>query len=181
MIFAILLMAFGLLALAAWSLYAAINLVPTDIGLVQMQVAAILGSTGTLLLGLAAATRAITRRLGPEPEKPAAPVLAGDRPVGVAIDRIADEPKPAVEDKEVVEDKEAVGDKAEEAVPAAGDDGLPPLAPLSTLEMVRTYESGGTRFTMYSDGSFVSSNEEGEQRFRSLDELRAKLGPPKAD
>jgi hypothetical protein len=53
----------------------------------------------------------------------------------------------------------------------------PPLAPLSSLDEVGSYDSGGTRFTMYSDGSVVASGPQGEQRFRSLEELRRHIGP----
>jgi hypothetical protein len=166
MIVAIVLLALGLLAGAGWTYYVAINLVPTDIGLVYMQAAATMAATGVLVLALAFATRAITKRLDAAGDD-GTPRLAGDRPVGLKVDSLkADKvtPTPGTPD-----------------VAKAADDGLPPLAPLSTLEVVRSYESGGTRFTMYSDGSFVSSNEDGEQRFRSLDELRATLGAPKAD
>lgn len=50
-----------------------------------------------------------------------------------------------------------------------------PLAPLETLEEVGSYESAGTKFTMYSDGSVVTSNPEGQNRYRTLDDLRAFL------
>lgn len=56
-------------------------------------------------------------------------------------------------------------------------DVLPPLAPLSSLEIVGAYDSGGTRFTMYSDGSVTASGPQGERRFRSLDELRRHIDP----
>jgi hypothetical protein len=55
---------------------------------------------------------------------------------------------------------------------AVADEVLPPLAPVSSLDVVGSYDSGGTRFTMYSDGSVVAAGSDGEQRFRSLDELR---------
>jgi hypothetical protein len=51
----------------------------------------------------------------------------------------------------------------------------PPLAPLESLEIVGSYDSAGTRFTMYSDGSVTASGERGERRFRSLEELRQHL------
>lgn len=47
------------------------------------------------------------------------------------------------------------------------------LAPLDTLEIVGAYDSGGTRFTMYSDGSVTAKGEAVDRRFRSLDDLRA--------
>ncbi len=53
---------------------------------------------------------------------------------------------------------------------------LPPLAPIHTLEIVGAYDSAGTRFTMYSDGSVIAAGAEGERRFRTLDELRRHLG-----
>ena len=77
----------------------------------------------------------------------------------------------------------AVEVEAPAAVPAPGlihdadfaavaDQALPPLAPVSSLDVIGAYDSGGTRFTMYSDGSVVAAGPEGERRFRSLDELR---------
>ncbi|MCA0402031.1 MAG: hypothetical protein LCH38_14605 [Proteobacteria bacterium] len=50
-----------------------------------------------------------------------------------------------------------------------------PLAPIETLEVVGSYDSGGTRFTMYSDGSVTAIGPEGERRFASLDLLRRHL------
>jgi hypothetical protein len=50
-----------------------------------------------------------------------------------------------------------------------------PLAPLETLEEVGSYESAGTRFTMYSDGSVVTSGPDGQKRHRTLEDLRAAL------
>lgn len=47
------------------------------------------------------------------------------------------------------------------------------LAPLDTLDVVGAYDSGGTRFTMYSDGSVTAKGEGVDRRFRSLDDLRA--------
>lgn len=55
---------------------------------------------------------------------------------------------------------------------AVADEMLPPLAPVSTLDVIGAYDSGGTRFTMYSDGSVVAAGPDSERRFRSLDELR---------
>ncbi|OYU49015.1 MAG: hypothetical protein CFE31_06430 [Rhizobiales bacterium PAR1] len=59
---------------------------------------------------------------------------------------------------------------------ALAEDMLPPLAPISTLEVVGAYDSAGTRFTMYSDGSVTAAGPEGETRFRTLDDLRRHLG-----
>ncbi|MCA3629937.1 MAG: hypothetical protein IOC35_06395 [Methylobacterium sp.] len=47
------------------------------------------------------------------------------------------------------------------------------LAPLETLDIVGAYDSGGTRFTMYADGSVTAKGEGVDRRFRSLDDLRA--------
>lgn len=49
----------------------------------------------------------------------------------------------------------------------------PVLAPLETLEVVGAYDSGGSRFTMYSDGSVNTIGPDGERRFRNLEALRA--------
>lgn len=59
---------------------------------------------------------------------------------------------------------------------AIAADNTPPLAPLETLTAVGSYDSGGTRFTMYSDGSVVAQGPEGERRFHSLEELRRHIG-----
>jgi hypothetical protein len=58
---------------------------------------------------------------------------------------------------------------------AALEQTAPPLAPLETLEIVGSYDSGGTRFTMYSDGSVVASGPEGETRYPTLQALRRHL------
>ena len=58
---------------------------------------------------------------------------------------------------------------------ASQREAAPPLAPLETLEVVGSYDSGGTRFTMYSDGSVVASGSEGETRYPSLQDLRRHL------
>ncbi len=58
---------------------------------------------------------------------------------------------------------------------AALEQSAPPLAPLETLEVVGSYDSGGTRFTMYSDGSVVASGPEGETRYPTLQDLRRHL------
>lgn len=58
---------------------------------------------------------------------------------------------------------------------AVADQELPPLAPLANLDVIGAYDSGGTRFTMYSDGSVVAAGPEDERRFRSLDELRSHI------
>lgn len=65
---------------------------------------------------------------------------------------------------------------ADDDLAAIADGKTPPLAPLETLMAVGSYDSGGTRFTMYSDGSVVAQGPEGEQRFRTLEELRRHIG-----
>lgn len=80
--------------------------------------------------------------------------------------------------------QEAPPAKAPPAVPgliddadlaAVSDDSLPSMAPISTLDVVGSYDSAGTRFTMYSDGSVTAAGPQGERRFRSLEELRRHL------
>lgn len=56
---------------------------------------------------------------------------------------------------------------------AALQDEQPVLAPLETLDIVGAYDSGGTRFTMYSDGSVTALGEGVDRRFKSLDALRS--------
>ncbi|MBN8532684.1 MAG: hypothetical protein J0L51_01215 [Rhizobiales bacterium] len=56
---------------------------------------------------------------------------------------------------------------------AALQDDEPALVPLETLDIVGAYDSGGTRFTMYSDGSVTALGEGVDRRFPSLDALRA--------
>lgn len=61
---------------------------------------------------------------------------------------------------------------ADDDLAALQDEG-PMLAPLETLDVVGAYDSGGTRFTMYSDGSVTAFGEGVDRRFKSLDDLRA--------
>ncbi len=51
----------------------------------------------------------------------------------------------------------------------------PALAPLHRLEIVGAYDSGGMRFTMYSDGSVHALAPHGERRYPSLEALRQQL------
>jgi hypothetical protein len=55
---------------------------------------------------------------------------------------------------------------------AALTDDEPGFAPLESLDVVGAYDSGGTRFTMYSDGSVTAVGERINRRFRSLEALR---------
>ena len=101
----------------------------------------------------------------------------------------APEPALAVEPESIALPAEVPAEPAVEAPPAPqpgliadadlaalAEDVLPPLAPISTLEVVGAYDSAGTRFTMYSDGSVTAAGPEGETRFRTLDDLRRHLG-----
>lgn len=107
---------------------------------------------------------------------------AVDDAVSEAVAQVEDEEKP-----ESSEDKRAGEGASPPSKTTSGlieDDDLTaiataheaPLAPLSTLTAVGSYDSGGTRFTMYSDGSVVAQGTEGERRFRSLEELRRHIG-----
>lgn len=49
------------------------------------------------------------------------------------------------------------------------------LAPLDTLDVVGAYDSGGVRFTMYSDGSVNAVAPHGTRRYHSLEALRKQL------
>jgi hypothetical protein len=118
------------------------------------------------------------------------PGAEGDYPTGPAsreVDQVEMPPASEVEIMDEAPDRPTdVGPEAEMTQPPAGliadadVDWLaahdePPLAPLETLEIVGSYDSAGTRFTMYSDGSVTASGTEGERRFRSLEELRHHL------
>lgn len=66
---------------------------------------------------------------------------------------------------------------ASEAIPAevyaeATDLAPPPPAPAPGAEIVGAYESGGAKYTMYSDGSVVAEAEGQKLFFKSLEELR---------
>jgi hypothetical protein len=88
-------------------------------------------------------------------------------------------PEPGPADDEAEEQPQAPSKPA----PAPGlipDDDLaalemeqPAFAPLETLDVVGSYDSGGTRFTMYSDGSVTAVGPTLDRRFESLDKLRA--------
>ena len=63
---------------------------------------------------------------------------------------------------------------------AALADDLEQLPPLETLDIVGSYDSGGTRFTMYSDGSVTAIGGDMDRRFPTLDALRKFIdGTPK--
>jgi hypothetical protein len=93
--------------------------------------------------------------------------LAGEEPGSAGLSSV-----PAPPDEPAA----APGLIADADLAALAGDGLAPLAPLTTLDVVGAYDSGGTRFTMYSDGSVTASGPEGETRFRTLDDLRRHLG-----
>ena len=62
---------------------------------------------------------------------------------------------------------------------AALQTGEEPLAPLEGLDVVGAYDSAGTRFTMYSDGSVTALGADLDRRFKSLDALRAYIDKSK--
>lgn len=76
-------------------------------------------------------------------------------------------------DEEVPEPPASTPGLIADADLAALQDDEPVLAPLETLDIVGAYDSGGTRFTMYSDGSVTALGEGVDRRFKSLDDLRA--------
>lgn len=75
---------------------------------------------------------------------------------------LVEAPRPEAAPMGLIPDEDLAALQAEE----------PPLAPLDHLDIVGSYDSGGTRFTMYSDGSVLTTGPEGERRFRDLDALR---------
>lgn len=251
LIFALALVFLGAAAVSFW---AGLNLVPTDLGLVLYQVAAVFAAAGGLALALGAAVRAVVAAIHakarndekarngaavekaivaepprftglerdlfseqdpgprpalaapdiskldiPPPETAAAPVpragseTAPEPAREMAVDAQAS-PHPEDESAIPAADgaREAAGGDAEQVAPpgeegssssgliadadlaamAAGAAEEPPLAPIETLDVVGAYDSGGTRFTMYSDGSVHAVGPDGERRFRTLDDLR---------
>jgi hypothetical protein len=92
-------------------------------------------------------------------ETPAAP-----EPVAVAVAEVRPEPKaePAVPPPEAEEEapEPQPEPQAEPAKPAAGAD------------VIGAYESGGAKYTMYSDGSVTAEADGQTMRFNSLEELR---------
>lgn len=120
-------------------------------------------------------------RLSPAPEELTPPVADPEPEPPVAAE-IRDEDKS--EREQVAEEARALEDV--NAPPAVAgliaDEDLAalqaeeaPLAPLETLDVVGAYDSGGVRFTMYSDGSVHAAGPGGEQRYRSLEALRKRL------
>ena len=108
--------------------------------------------------------------LEPMPEPPA---LSIEEEIRAQLGRApSSEPAPAPEP--VVEAAPVPGLIADADL-AALEDSKPPLAPLDTLDVVGAYDSGGTRFTMYSDGSVVAAGPEGETRYPTLQDLRRHL------
>lgn len=97
------------------------------------------------------------------------------------VDAVVEETDDAEEAEEEPEEPAIEPDPAPVSTPgliddedlAALQDDEPALAPLETLDVVGAYDSGGTRFTMYSDGSVTALGEGVDRRFKSLDALRA--------
>lgn len=101
-------------------------------------------------------------------EKPVAvPAAAEAVPETLPVEPVAATPEPALAIA-----APAPGLIHDADLAAVADEALPALAPISSLEIIGAYDSGGTRFTMYSDGSVVAAGPDSERRFRSLDELR---------
>ena len=97
-------------------------------------------------------------RKEPAPGLPAAEALAATPPapeeVAVAPEAVPAEPIPA------------------DVMAEPADLQPPPPAPSPNAEIVGAYESGGAKYTMYSDGSVVAEAEGQTLFFKSLDELR---------
>lgn len=108
---------------------------------------------------------------------PEPPVLSIEQEIRAQLGRApTPEPGPAPMPESPAEPEAApVPGLIADADLAALEDGRPPLAPLETLEVVGAYDSGGTRFTMYSDGSVVAAGPEGETRYPTLQDLRRHL------
>lgn len=123
----------------------------------------------------------------PVPEELALPVVEPEPELlAAASPREEDEAEVDHGDDEDFDPEEDHGTKVIEVPPAVpgliADEDLAalqaeeaPLAPLETLDIVGAYDSGGVRFTMYSDGSVHAAGPGGEQRYRSLEALRKRL------
>lgn len=92
-------------------------------------------------------------------ETPAAP-----EPVAVAVAEGRPEPKA----EPVVPPPEA----EEEAPEPQPEPQVEPAKPATGAEVIGAYESGGAKYTMYSDGSVTAEAEGQTMRFNSLEELR---------
>lgn len=125
---------------------------------------------------------------GLEPADPAkseeAEAVAEPEPDAPETVEAALEPAAGIEEPAPIAAEEDEAEEAEAAVPAgliadedlaALETALAPLAPLDTLEVVGAYDSGGVRFTMYSDGSVNAVGAGGERRYPSLEALRKQL------
>lgn len=112
---------------------------------------------------------------GSEPEMAVEPgaIAAAAEPVEAEAAPVAMVPMPEPAPEIAPESDVVPGLIADPDFEAVLENQKPALAPLDTLEVIGAYDSGGTRFTMYSDGSVVAAGPDGEQRFRSLEELRA--------
>lgn len=84
--------------------------------------------------------------------------------------------RPEVEPAPVAETPAAVPPPAE-TVPADPAPAVPKPAP--GAEVVGAYESGGAKYTMYSDGSVIAEAEGQTMFFKSLEELREFIDGPK--
>jgi hypothetical protein len=81
---------------------------------------------------------------------------------------LAEEPEVESEPHEAAPEAEP----AHEAEPAPAQVELPPQAPPT---VVGRYSSGGSDYTLYSDGSIDAESPEGHQHFASMVELRAHI------
>lgn len=96
----------------------------------------------------------------PEPQPLAEPAAPVDAPAVAAV-----MPEPAPASPGLIADADL----------AALQDTTPRLPSLDQLEVVGSYDSAGTRYTMYSDGSVVASGPAGEVRYPTLQDLRRHL------
>lgn len=142
---------------------------------------------------------ALDLRLSPEPEATPAP-LAEAEPDRILDEPARDEPvapaepeaqSPAPIPLEAYAGEGSVQESLTHEAPAVMHPAVPglipdedlaalqaeeaSLAPLEALDVVGAYDSGGVRFTMYSDGSVHAAGPGGEQRYRSLEALRKRL------
>ena len=120
--------------------------------------------------------------LAPMPEPPAFTLQAIPDPPALSIEQeiraqLGHPPgaEPVVQPAESAPEPEAPPGLIADEDLATLEQSSPPLAPLDTLEVVGAYDSGGTRFAMYSDGSVVAAGPDGETRYPTLQDLRRHL------